>query len=276
MKVDAHQHFWRIEDGIYDWIDDSISGIRRDFQLSHLLPYLDHHGIDKTILVQAAEDVRENDCMLAIAESSERIGGIIAWVDLMQDLSETFQSFAADHKIIKGIRPVLQAIEDNNWILQETPMQNLAKLTPNGLHFEALIQPRHLNTIHELATQLPDLTIVINHAAKPIFDDAGKTTSDWFKGMEKLAGCANVSCKLSGLASEFGVGWSANALQEVASHLVNIFGPNRLMWGSDWPVLELDGSYSQWHTASEQLLAQYSDADRAKIFGETAKKFYRI
>jgi len=276
MKVDAHQHFWRIDDELYDWIDDSISGIRRDYQLDHLLPYLDHFKIDKTILVQAAEDVRENQHMLKIAEGSDRIGGIVAWVDLEKDQADTFKTFANDHKIIKGIRPVLQAIEDSNWILQDNVLQNLAKLGDNGLHFEALIQPRHLTAVMELALQFPDLPIVINHAAKPVFSELGMTTRAWFDGMDKLASRKNVSCKFSGLATEFGPGWSAGALTDIVTHLMNGFGADRLMWGSDWPVLELDGSYPQWHGVSQQLFSEYSDKDRAKVVGETAQKFYRI
>ena len=276
MIVDAHQHFWQISRGVNTWIDDSISGIRRDYSPEHLAPYLKHLGIDKTILVQASETVEENRFMTSLADQCDFVGGIVAWIDLSASSAENELEQLAAYPLIKGIRPVLQGIEDDEWILQENLISALRELPKLGLRFDALIQTRHLNTISEGASQIPELAIVIDHAAKPVIRDGAEPDAAWFDGMSELAQNEQVFCKLSGLVTEHGEGWTVNALRPVFEHLLNVFTPDRLMWGSDWPVLELDGSYVQWFSCVNSLISDLSSTERDQILGGSAARFYGL
>ncbi len=274
MIIDAHHHFWQIDRGVTDWIDDSISGIRRDYAPPHLAPYLDHLKVDKTVLVQAAETLSENDFMLDLAAQAPFIGAIVAWLDLSDPTApQTLKAFA-QHPLIKGVRPVLQGLEDSEWILQPNVMENLRLLPELDLRFDALIQPRHLPSIDKLAWAIPSLPIVIDHAAKPIIRGGTALSDDWLQGIAKLAKHPQMHCKISGLATEFGPGWSADTLKPTVDHLITCFGPSRLMWGSDWPVLELDGSYSQWFTCLQSLICDLGSEEQADILGQTAARFY--
>lgn len=276
MIVDAHQHFWQIDRGLHGWIDDSISGIRRDYLPPHLAPYLAHFGIDKTVLVQAAEDLSDNSFMDGLAKEAGFIGGIVAWLDLTApDAGRTLQDLA-QNPLIKGVRPVLQGIEDSNWVLQPAVMDNLRLLPGLGLRFDALVQPRHLAAIDTLATAIPDLPIVVDHAAKPVIRGGTAPGADWLDGMARLARHPQMHCKISGLATEFGPGWSSDRLRPVVQHLITCFTPARLMWGSDWPVLELDGSYPQWFACLNTLIADLTAAEKADILGGTATRFYDL
>lgn len=276
MIVDAHQHFWQIDQGIYNWIGNEISGIRRDYQPEHLAPYLNHLNVDKTILVQAAESLKENELMLEAANNNPFIGGLIAWVDLTSNDCVSVLEYLADKPIIKGIRPVLQGIEDTDWILQDHILENLKHLPQLGLRFDALIQPRHLGVIKVLGEKVPELSIVVDHAAKPVINNGLAPSDLWFDGFRDLATNPKVFCKISGLATEYGAGWAAKTLQPVADHLLDVFSPNRVMWGSDWPVLELNGSYTQWFSCVQELVVSLSDQEQKHVLGETATEFYGI
>ena len=276
MIIDAHQHFWRIDRGDYGWISDEISAIRRDYLPTHLRAYLDHFGIDRTILVQAGETLSDNAFMADCAVEAGFVGGIVAWVDLTApDIGAHLAGLAA-LPLIKGIRPVLQGIEDTNWILQPAVISALRQARDLGLRFDALITPRHLEVILQLALEVPDLPIVIDHAAKPVIRAGRPAGAVWRDGMARLAGHDQIHCKLSGLATEFGPGWSAETLAPVADHLLAEFGPERVMWGSDWPVLELEGSYPQWFTVLQALISGRSLVEQAQILGGTARQFYGV
>lgn len=275
-RVDAHHHFWKIDLGIYDWISDDIAGIRRDYQPDHLAPYLKHLGVSKTVLVQAGESLLENDAMLAIADHSDFVAGVVAWVDLTAADAASRLEELAGHDKVKSIRPVLQGIADNDWVLQPEVVSNLRLLPELNLCFDALIQPRHLAVLDQLTDQIPQLHVVIDHAAKPVIARGQAAGSDWESGMARLAEKPQIFCKLSGMATEQGPGWQASTLQPVCDHLLSTFGPRRLMWGSDWPVLELVGSYTQWYEAAQQMLSGLSAEDRDWVMGKTATQFYNL
>lgn len=273
MIVDAHHHFWRIDRGVYDWIEDSIWPLRRDYLPEHLAPYLSHLGIDKTILVQASETLSENPFLMDMAETAGFVGGIVAWADLAApDAIETLGTLA-QHPIIKGVRPVLQGIDDTNWILRPEVLAALRHFPELGLRFDALVQPRHLPVIAKLSQAIPELQIVIDHAAKPKIANGLKPEAEWHAGMVDLAQNQMIYCKLSGLATEFGPGWSSKTLSPISELLLSSFGSERLMWGSDWPVLELDGSYSQWFSQAQAMI---SKDDQELVFGNTAARFYGL
>ncbi|MGV3693340.1 MAG: amidohydrolase family protein, partial [Paracoccus marcusii] len=197
----------------------------------------------------------------------------VGWIDLTGDVAAQLSRIA--HPALRGIRPMLQDIDDTRWILQDGVIVALRQVAGAGLRLDALITPRHLPVIEELAGRVPSLPIVIDHCAKPVFDgtDPGP---DWRRGIDALAAHPQVVCKLSGLANEFGPGWSADTLRPVFDHVLRAFGPERLMWGSDWPVLELAGTYADWLQVAQTLCAALSDADRAQVFGQTAIRFYDL
>lgn len=274
--VDSHHHFWKIGRGIYNWISDDISGIRRDYEPEHLSHYLSHLGVSKTVLVQAAENLIENDAMLEIAANNDFVAGVVAWLNLDDPTAaEELNSLAKNPKV-KSVRPVLQGIADTNWVLRQQVQDNIALLPELDLCFDALIQPRHLGAIDTLSDNLPGLKIVIDHAAKPKIANGQAAGPDWENGMSKLAEKSNIYCKLSGIATEQGPGWQAKTLKPVSDHLLKAFGPSRVMWGSDWPVLELSGSYVQWFNATQDLISDLSEEDKQQVMGQTASEFYNL
>ncbi|MEP2704030.1 MAG: amidohydrolase family protein [Roseibium sp.] len=276
MIVDAHQHFWKIDRGDYFWMDDSVAEIRRDILPADLLPHANTCGVTASIAVQAAPTVAETEYLLDLAKESNLVQGVVGWVDLENAHVATTLSRLATSPDFKGIRPMLQDIEDTNWILKPNVLANLSIVSNLGLTLDALVQPRHLATINEVATKLPSLKIVIDHCAKPAIAGGKNAGDDWRSDMSRLADHDQIYCKLSGLANEYGNGWSAETLKPVFDHVMETFGANRIMWGSDWPVLELSGTYEDWFSCAQSLASGMTEQDRLMVFGGTACDFYRI
>ncbi|WP_299085699.1 amidohydrolase family protein [uncultured Ruegeria sp.] len=275
-QIDAHQHFWQIARGDYDWMSDDVAAIRHDILPNDLEPHLRQHNIDGTVLVQAAGTVAETEFMVSLSRQAPFIKGVVGWIDLEDDRVTTTLDRLAQHRILKGIRPMLQDIEDTNWILRRDVLTALDHVAQTGLRFDALVLPRHLDVLAQVAERLPDLPIVIDHCAKPLIAGGADPGNSWRDGMAKLASFPNVHCKISGLANEAGEGWAAEGLAPVVSHVVLVFGPTRLMWGSDWPVLNLAGDYAQWRAVSVQLLGDLPADAQAAIYGGTAASFYGL
>lgn len=274
MRLDAHQHFWAIARGDYGWLTPELEPIYRDFLPPDLAPMLDHHGIDGTILVQAAPTVEETQFMLGLARDTPFVKGVVGWVDFESDDAEAqLDALARDPQLL-GIRPMIQDIAQVEWMLRPEFAPMYHAIIRNDLVFDALTLPRHLKALHALALRQPDLRIVIDHGSKPLI--AKGEITDWAQSMTALAALDNVSCKLSGLVTEAGPNWSEASLKPYVDHLLDTFGPQRLIWGSDWPVCTLAASYDRWIDTSQSLLAHLSPDDRAAIFGGTAQKIYQI
>lgn len=275
-QIDAHQHFWQIARGDYHWMGEEVAAISHDILPGDLEPHVRQHNIGGTVLVQAAGTVAETEFMLHLARQAPFIKGVVGWVDLEAGDAATTLDRLAQDRILKGIRPMLQDIEDTNWILRPEVLTALDHLAGAGLRFDALIQPRHLDVLAQVAERFPSLPIVIDHCAKPLIAGGADPGNSWRDGMAKLASFSNVHCKISGLANEAGAGWSAEMLAPVVSHVMSVFGPARLMWGSDWPVLNLIGDYAQWRVVSAQLLNDLPSEAQAAIYGGTAASFYGL
>ncbi|WP_371743785.1 amidohydrolase [Mangrovicoccus sp. HB161399] len=271
--IDAHQHFWRIGRGDYSWMDDSVAAIRRDFLPEDLAPLARAAGVTGTVAVQAAPTLAETEFLLSLADGCPSIRAVVGWIDLGGDVPAQLARLA--HPRLRGIRPMLQDIAETEWILRPEVLAGLAHAVAAGLRMDALVTPRHLGAIGELAQRLPELPLVIDHCAKPVFDGSDPG-ADWRAGMAALAAHPQVFCKLSGLATEWGPGWSAGSFREVFSHVLGCFGAERVMWGSDWPVLELAGGYADWHAAAADLASGLGPDERAALFGGTAARFYGI
>ena len=271
MRIDSHQHFWRVARGDYGWLDAAPDTLRRDFLPDDLAPLCAAAGIDGTVLVQAAPALAETLFMLSLAGRDPAIQGVVGWIDVTApDALRDLAAIAAHPKLV-GIRPMLQDIQDTGFILQPAIAQVLDALIERGLCFDALIQPRHLPVITTLAARHPALRLVVDHGAKPRI--AEREFTRWADEMAALAAHPSVHCKLSGLLTEAGPDGGAADLEPYAAHLLHCFGPGRLMWGSDWPVLLLASDYAGWHAMARALIpAQHHDA----VFGATAAEFYRL
>ncbi|MCO6383462.1 amidohydrolase [Oceanicola sp. 502str15] len=273
MIIDAHQHFWQIGRGDYGWMDESVAAIRRDYGPEQLAPMAAACGVGGTVLVQAAPTVAETEYLLALADDSPLVQCVVGWIDLEGDVPG--QLARISHPALKSLRPMLQDIEDTEWLLRPAVVEGLRLVARAGLRFDALVTPRHLPMLAQFVAQVPELPVVIDHCAKPVFEGSDPGPA-WREGMSRLAAHRHVVCKLSGLATEYGPGWSAEGLREVAGHVLKVFGPDRVMWGSDWPVLELVGDYEGWFGAAQALTRGLSERERAEVFGGTARRFYGL
>ncbi|MEE2945762.1 MAG: amidohydrolase family protein [Pseudomonadota bacterium] len=275
-KIDAHQHFWQIARGDYSWMTDEEADIRHDILPADLAPIIKAQDIDGTILVQAADTVAETEFLLSLAESTPFIKGVVGWVDLEDARVSDILTHLSQNQWFKGIRPMLQDIEETRWIARPNVVEALNQVSQMGLRLDALITPRHLNVIEEIAQLLPEMPIVIDHCAKPEIAITKEPGTAWRNGMARLAQCPNVMCKISGLANEAAPDWHVDQLKPTVDHVLKVFGPARLMWGSDWPVLNLVGHYERWHTVAEQLFSRLSSDEKTAIFGGTAQRFYGL
>lgn len=274
QRVDAHQHYWQIARGDYFWMGPHVQPIIRDVLPADLVPHLSAAGIDRTVVVQAAATVAETEFMLDLADTEPSIAAVVGWVDLgADDVETTLRRLAARPKF-RGIRPMLQDIEDTFDILKPKHLAALDLLPKLNLRFDALAQPRHLPVVAAIADHMPELPIVVDHAAKPFI--AKGIIEPWASDMAALARRPSVFCKFSGLVTEAGANWSIENLKPYADHLLTCFGPDRLMFGSDWPVVELAASYESWLAAANDLLGGLTPTERDAIFGGTAARFYGI
>ena len=274
MRIDAHQHFWQLARGDYDWLTADLATLYRDFLPSDLAPLLRRHGIDGTVVVQAATTAAETDFLLALAAREPWILGVVGWVDLLAADAPAQLAVRAQDPWFKGVRPMLQDIPDVDWMLQPALAPALRALVDHDLAFDALVRPAHLPNLRTLLQRHPDLRVVIDHGAKP--DIAGSDLARWREDIACIARETRASCKLSGLVTEAAPGWQAEDIAPVVAHLLEVFGPERLLWGSDWPVLLLAGDHERWCVLTDRLLAGCSVAERAAIMGGNAMRFYRL
>lgn len=270
MRIDAHQHFWLMKDRQGQWPPASLEAIYRDFSPHDLKPLLDASVIDGTVLVQTMESEADTAYMLDLAANNPFIKGVVGWTDLKApQAAEKIKAFAKN-PLLKGFRPMLQDIADDNWI--DDPALNAAVevMIAHGLVFDALVLPRHLSALFKFASRHPDLPIVIDHGAKPWISTGHYGV--WRQDIAALACRSNVFCKLSGLLTEAG-DQKPQAVRPYAETILELFGPSRVIWGSDWPVLRLAGDYAGWLEMCRDIVPeQHHDA----VFGGNAVSFYNL
>ncbi len=269
MRVDAHHHVWRVARGDYGWLRPG-SPICRDYGLDDLRPLLG--DVTATVLVQAAPTEAETRFMLDAARGSAGlVRGVVGWVPL--DQPERVAALAAE-PLLRGLRPMLHDLPEPDWILRPELGPALEEMAARGLVLDALVRPVHLPFIRALAARHPHLPIVLDHGGKP--EIAARRMEPWAEEVAALARCPNVTCKLSGLVTEAAPGWQAEDLRPFAAHLLHSFGAERVMWGSDWPVVDLAGGYSAWREATLALLDGLPKQALARILGGTAVEVYRL
>ena len=278
MSIDAHFHCWQPARGDYGWLDPALdpalAPICRDVAVTDWQAQALPHGVTGGVLVQAAPTEAETHFLLAQADAHPAVLGVVGWVDFLAAEAPARIEALAGHPRLKGLRPMLQDIGDSAWILQPALAPALRAMSDSGLVFDALVKSAHLPHILALALRYPDLRLVIDHAAKPAI--AANEWQPWADGIARLASQTTAMCKLSGLLTEAGPAPAPGAVRRWAEHVLACFGPSRVVWGSDWPVLELAGSYGQWWRETQHLLAGLGVQERAAIMGENAKRLYRL
>lgn len=271
MRIDAHQHFWSVARGDYGWLQPG-NDLYRDFLPADLAPELASGGIQRTVLVQAAPTVAETDFMLQLAERNHFVAGVVGWIDFEDPSHERHLRRLAEHDKFLGVRPMIQAIPADGWMLQDSLSWAYRALIDSNLTFDALCLPRHLPHLYELCSRYPSLRIVIDHCAKPNIRE--QEFDVWARDIERIARDTAAMCKLSGLVTEARADWNVDELRPYVRHVLEVFGPARVMWGSDWPVCLLASSYQRWRETAESLL-ETPDA-REQVFGATAARFYNL
>jgi len=270
--IDAHFHLWRIGRNDCSWPTPELAAIHRDFEIDDWWREAAPLDVSAGVLVQSQESDRDTDWLLELAAGEERVAAVVGWADLSsRDAPQRIAALAAQPKL-RGLRPMLQDLPQDDWILRDELTPAIDTMAAHGLRFDALVKPRHLPQLLRFAQRHADLQIVIDHAGKP--DIANGIPEPWRTDISKLAGLPNVFCKLSGLLTEAGES-GAGGLRPYVDHLLQTFGLRRLLWGSDWPVLNLAGDYARWFRLADALTG-LSDAERAAVFGGNAARFYRL
>jgi len=268
--LDAHQHFWQVGRFDYPWMSKDLGVLYRDYLPADLAPILQTHHITQTVLVQASNSVAESRWLLELAESHDFIAGVVGWADLTNpdiDLSA--------HPKFKGVRHLVESEPNDDWLVQPAVISNLQKLSARGLSYDLLVHTRHLKYVPHVAESCPELKLVIDHLAKPPI--ARNEIKEWSRALEPLARYPNMHCKLSGLVTEANWNsWQPNDLRPYVDLALELFGADRMMFGSDYPVCLLAASYDRVLDAFQEILKDLSNADREKIFSTNAAKFYRL
>jgi L-fuconolactonase len=272
MRIDAHHHLWTLARGDYGWLTPELAPIYRDFRLSDLAPHLIAAGIEGTILVQAAPTEAETMFLLNVAETAEVVRGVVGWADFDASDGMTRIDALAARNLLVGLRPMVQDIDDDDWLLGTALPPLLTAMARNGLVFDALVLPRHLPRLLRVVGRHPDLQFVLDHCGKPPL--ATGEIASWQRDIALLAEHRNIVCKLSGLVTEAAPDWQIADLRQAVDHVVTCFGPRRMLWGSDWPVVNLAGGYAKWLAAAETLLADLSGGEKTGIFGGNAARIY--
>lgn len=271
-KIDAHMHVWRLARGDYDWMTPDLGAIYRDFQIDEAWPAARTAGISSVILVQAAATAAETDYLLSLAEADARVAGVVGWVNFeAADAAAEIARRAADPRML-GLRPMIADLSDPEWILRPAFAPLLETMAGHGLVFDGHARADLIPVMTRLADHHPALQIVLNHGGKP--EIASGNLDAWRADLAALAQRPNVACKLSGLLTEAGDRTSDDALGEVAAHIRDCFGASRVMWGSDWPVLNLAGDYAGWAAQSARLINRFFPEHQDAVWAGNARRIY--
>lgn len=275
MIVDAHFHCWRLSRGDYGWLTPALAPIHRDVSIADWRDQARPCGVQAGVLVQAAPTEAETAFLLDQADATEDVRGVVGWVDLLApDAARRIETLAAARPRLKGLRPMLHDIDDADWILQPALTPALQAMAACGLVFDALVRPAHLSRILALCQRHPALQVVVDHGAKPAI--AQGQWQPWADDLGRLARDTRAVCKMSGLLTEAGPNPPPGAARRWAAHLLALFGPGRVLWGSDWPVLELAAPYARWWADTQHVLADLPAEARAAVLGANALRVYRL
>jgi len=277
LVIDSHQHFWQLDKPFeYGWLySEEHKPICRSYLPADLEPLLKQCGVDRSVFVQTQHNVEENRWVLGLAEEHDFIAGIVGWVDLASpDCQAQVEEFQ-DHPLFVGVRHVVQDEPDEDFIIRPDVKRGLGLLQKHGVPYDLLFFTQHLRHAVTLGREFPDLPMVVDHLAKPKI--AAGLTDGWKQDLQAAASCPNIFCKLSGMVTEADWNqWKPADLKPYVEIALEAFGPERCMYGSDWPVCELAGSYQQVHAALKEVLGDISDTEADHIYAGTATRFYGL
>ena len=275
MRIDAHQHFWVYDPREYDWIDDSMAPLRRDFLPGALQPELERAGFQGCVAVQARQTLEETRWLLELAASSPFILGVVGWIDLQSsDIRSQLQAFTRNPKLV-GVRHVVQGEPDERFLMRPEFLRGISILEEFNLAYDILIYTKHLSVAAEFVRQFPRQRFVLDHLAKPPIRSG--SVQPWASGIRELAEFPNVSCKLSGLVTE--ADWQQWKPEHIAPYLdvaFECFGAERLMIGSDWPVCTVAASYARAMGVVKDYIGCKSIQAQEAILGGNAQRFWKL
>lgn len=276
MRIDSHQHFWKASRGDYHWMTPAVPLLNRDYLPPDLQPLLKKNKMDKTILVQAAQTTEETDFLLELAARYDFIAGVIGWLDMdSPHFPRELELYSKKPKFL-GIRPMLQDLPDDDWILRPRVIEAIKWIADRDMPFEFLTYPRHLPHVLAVLETVPGLRAVVDHVSKP--EIKNRKLDPWRSWMRRIASHPNVYCKLSGMITEADhKTWTPHDLRPYVEHVLECFGDERVMFGSDWPVCLLAGSYDQVVAALQAAVKPRLDQrGEIALFGQNAATFYKL
>lgn len=267
--IDSHQHFWQVGRFDYPWMSSDLGVLYRDYLPADLAPILQRNSVAQTVLVQASNSVAETNWLLELSEANPFIAGVVGWVDL------TRVDELCAHPKFKGVRHLVESEPNDDWLIQPAVLAGLQKLSARGCTYDLLVHTRHLKYIPQVAESCPELQLVIDHLAKPPI--ASNEINQWSQAMKPVAAFPNIHCKLSGLVTEANwSSWQTDDLRPYVDKALDLFGADRMMFGSDYPVCLLASTYDRVLESFQELLRDLSGADRDQIFSTNAQRFYRL
>ena len=275
QRIDSHQHFWRYTAAEYPWMGERHQPIKRDMLPPDMQPLLAAAGIDGTVAVQARQNLRECEFLLALADEYDFVRGVVGWVDLRaEDVEAQLDRFAAHPRFV-GLRHIVHDEADDRFMLGGGFLRGLAALQQYDLRYDLLLFPRHIPIAIDVARQFPQQQFVLDHIAKPFIKNG--VLQPWADDIRALAALDNVWCKVSGMVTESAWhGWTQSDFTPYLDVVFDCFGSDRLMFGSDWPVCELAGSYSQVVGIVEDYVGALSADEQAAVMGGSASAFYQL
>ena len=273
--IDSHQHFWQVGRFDYPWMSSDVEVLYRDYLPPALEPLLERNGVAKTVLVQASNSVAESRWLLSLADAYPFIAGVVGWVDLARPTVGQELAELTAHPKFKGVRHLVESEPADGWLSQPEVVRGLQQVGAYEASYDLLVHTRHLKHVRTVAESCPELSLVVDHMAKPPI--AQGEIKEWTRELKPVAAYKNVSCKLSGLVTEASHStWHTDDLRPFVECALELFGAERLMFGSDYPVCLLAASYDRVLDAFQEILKQLDEQERQQIFADNARRFYRL
>lgn len=275
MIIDSHQHFWKYNQVAHHWINENMQVLRQDFMPKDLEPILQSNNVDGCIAVQADQSEKETEFLLDLANGHNFIKGVVGWLDLCSNNIEERLQLFTKNPLLKGLRHIVQDEPDDTFMLREDFQRGIALLEKYHLTYDILIYPKQLSAALQLVERFPNQPFVIDHIAKPTVQEG--VDGHWSKYIKALGAHRNVFCKISGMVTETTWGkWSNSDFTSFLDVVFNAFGPDRIMFGSDWPVCLLSGNYEEVIKIVKSYITQFDLDTQKKIMGQNAAQFYNL
>jgi L-fuconolactonase len=275
MHLDSHQHFWSYSEREYDWIDERMSAIRRDFAPEDLEPILHRNGFTGSVAVQVRQSLEETNYLLRLADAHDFIRGVVGWVDLGSPGARGDLERLRQHPRFRGVRHVVQAEPDDRFLLREDFLRGVELLRELHLTYDILVYHRHLPVVVDFVARFPDNRLVLDHIGKPAI--AKGELEPWATSIRKLGKFENLYCKVSGMVTEADwTGWKRSDFRLYLEIVLESFGPRRLLFGSDWPVATLAASYEEVVAIVADFIDPLASSEKDAVLGGNAADFYRL